>query len=128
MWRSAAGSVSRSRIAVAASTAAPIAASTTKIPRQDITRSAWPPTSGAKTGAVPITSISSEKTFAASSPLYRSRTIARAITMPTAPAMPWKSRRTISVQIVGARAHGHRRRDVGDEARRAAARGARGGR
>ena len=82
----------------------PIAASKTKIPRHEVTASACPPTSGANTGATPITAISSANTRAASAPLKTSRTTARAITTPAPPSVPWMNRSTISVQIEGAAA------------------------
>lgn len=79
--------------------------STTKTPRQSVTRRIWPPISGAMTGATPETSIRVEKKRAIASPSYRSRTTARAITIPAEPARPWTSRKAIRVSMVGARAH-----------------------
>ncbi len=60
---------------------------------------------GARIGARPLTSISSEKKRAAATPECMSRTIARAITIPAAPAMPCAKRSTTSARIVGASAH-----------------------
>ncbi len=60
--------------------------------------------SGATIGAAPDMSISVEKKRAISSPSYRSRTTARAMTTPAAPASPWSSRKAISSSAVGARA------------------------
>jgi hypothetical protein len=82
-----------------------MAASTTKIPRQSVTCSNWPPTSGARIGASPPTSMSKAKKRAAATPVCRSRTTARAMTMPAAPAAPWMSRKASSAQMVGAMAH-----------------------
>ena len=42
---------------------------------------------------------------AAAIPSCRSRTIARAMTIPAAPARPWTTRKTSSSQMVGAAAH-----------------------
>ena len=59
---------------------------------------------GARIGARPLTSISSEKKRAAATPECMSRTIARAITIPAAPAMPCTKRSTTSARMVGASA------------------------
>ena len=75
------------------------------MPRHEVIANACPPTSGANTGATPVTAISSANTRAAASPRYRSRTIARAITTPAPPSVPWMNRSTISTPIDGATAH-----------------------
>ena len=103
--RRSGGSVSGSHSTVATSSGIPITASTMKIPRHEVIVSACPPTSGANTGATPITAISSANTRAAAAPLNRSRTTARAITTPAPPSVPWMNRSTIRVQIDGAPAH-----------------------
>ncbi|CAM5656750.1 hypothetical protein SCANM63S_07402 [Streptomyces canarius] len=56
-------------------------------------------------GAAPEISMRVEKKRAMATPSYRSRTTARAMTTPAAPARPWSSRKAISVPTVGARAH-----------------------
>lgn len=80
----------------------PTPVSTTKMPRQSVTRSTWPPMSGAMIGATPDISIRVEKNRAISTPSYRSRTTARAMTMPAAPARPWSSRKPMSSWTEGA--------------------------
>jgi len=70
-----------------------------------VTASAWPPISGASTGAAPVTIISIANIRAARAPLNRSRTIARAITTPAPPARPCSSRSAIKTPIDGASAH-----------------------
>jgi hypothetical protein len=104
-WRRSAASVSGTPVAVPASRSTPITARTTNTPRHDVTVSTWPPSTGARIGAAPLTSMSSEKNRAASRPEYRSRTTARAITMPAAPASPWTKRSTTSAYTDGASAH-----------------------
>jgi hypothetical protein len=47
---------------------------------------------GARIGATPVTIIRSENTLAAATPDLTSRTIARAITIPAAPASPCTKR------------------------------------
>lgn len=79
-------------------------ARTWKTPRQSVIRRIWPPMSGAMIGATPEISIRVEKNRAISTPSYRSRTTARAITMPAAPAKPWSSRKVMSSSTVGAKA------------------------
>ncbi len=103
--RPAGASVSGSARSVTTNSGTPIAASRTKIPRHEVIASAWPPTSGANTGATPVTIISRANIRAAIAPSKRSRTTARAITTPTPPARPWTTRRAISVPIDGASAH-----------------------
>ena len=103
-WRRDAGSVSGS-VKAAAASSAPMTASTTNWPRQSANRAIWAPASGARIGARPVTSTMSENTRAASAPSNRSRTIARAITIPAAPARPCSSRSAMSAQMDGARAH-----------------------
>lgn len=77
---------------------------TAKTPRQSVARRIWPPISGAMTGATPETSIRVEKKRAIASPSYRSRTTARAITIPAEPARPCTTRTAMRVSMVGARA------------------------
>ena len=60
---------------------------------------------GAMIGANPKTITSREKKRAASAPAKRSRTIARATTMPAAPATPCRSRTAESVHTSLHRAH-----------------------
>ena len=67
------------------------------MPRQSVTCRSWPPITGARIGARPITIISRENSRAASTPSKRSRTIARPTTMPAAPATPCNSRTAESV-------------------------------
>lgn len=55
-------------------------------------------------GATPEISIRVEKNRAISTPSYRSRTTARAMTIAADPARPWSSRKPISSSAVGARA------------------------
>ena len=75
------------------------------MPRQSVTCSSSPPTSGARIGARPLTSMSRAKKRAAATPVCRSRTIARAMTMPAAPAAPWTTRKPSSSQMLAAIAH-----------------------
>ena len=98
------GSVSGNHNNVTSSSGTPIPASSTKIPRQVVNASTWPPTRGANTGATPITAISSANTRAATSPANRSRTIARAMTTPAPPTAPWTKRSPMRAQIDGASA------------------------
>lgn len=78
--------------------------STTKTPRQEVTRSTWPPMIGARIGARPLTSISIEKNLVIAMPEKSSRTVARAITMPAAAPMAWTTRAAMSNSAVGANA------------------------
>ena len=84
---------------------APITASATKITRQEPSASTPPPISGAKIGATLLNITSVANMRAAVAPSNRSRTTARAITIPAAPASPWRNRTTINAQIDGASAH-----------------------
>ena len=63
-----------------------------KIPRHDVTRRISAPIWGAKIGPKPVTSMRVEKNRAAIAPSKRSRTMARAITIPAAPPRPCKKR------------------------------------
>ena len=74
------------------------------MPRQSVNRSTCPPISGATIGATPEISIRVEKKRAISTPSYRSRTTARAMTMPAAPASPCRSRKPMRSSVVGAKA------------------------
>lgn len=67
---------------------ADIAANTQKLNCQGPTNNNWAPTSGANNGANIITNARREKNRTASSPWNMSRTTARAITAPAAPATP----------------------------------------
>ena len=60
----------------------PMTVRTTNTPRQSVTRRIWPPISGATIGATPEISMRVEKKRAMATPSYRSRTTARAMTMP----------------------------------------------
>ncbi|CAM5730171.1 hypothetical protein STENM223S_08546 [Streptomyces tendae] len=60
---------------------------------------------GARTGATPEISIRVEKKRAMATPSYRSRTTAREMTMPAAPASPCTSRKATRTSTVGAKAH-----------------------
>jgi hypothetical protein len=80
-------------------------ASTRKIPRQLVTERSWPPTTGARIGAAPLTTISAENSRAAASPVAVSRTTARLITMPAAPASPCRKRSGTRTTTDGASAH-----------------------
>ena len=62
------GSVSGSAIAASVTIAALSAASTTKMPSHDVTLSNCAPSTGARIGARPVTSISELKSFAACAP------------------------------------------------------------
>ena len=104
-WRRPGGSVSGSRAAAAAASTSPMPASTRKTPRQSVTCSSWAPSTGARIGAAPLTRISSANIRAASVPPARSRTTARAMTIPAAPARPCASRIAISAHTLGASAH-----------------------
>ena len=64
-WRFSGASVSPSIAQAASSSSAPMPARTTKIPRQSVTCSSSPPTSGARIGARPPTSMSRAKMRAA---------------------------------------------------------------
>ena len=75
------------------------------MPRHDVTSRIAPPTVGARIGASGMIAPSVAYSRAASTPEYMSRTIARAITIPVAPAMPCSSRRMSSTAIDGAAAH-----------------------
>jgi hypothetical protein len=59
---------------------------------------------GAITGARPAIRSNREKKIISARPEYRSRAMAREITMPAAPAKPWMSRSTASTVAEGARA------------------------
>ena len=75
------------------------------MPFHDVTASSCPPASGARIGASPVTSISDENSRTAAAPECRSRTTAREITIPPAPASPWTKRRAISAPTLVAAAH-----------------------
>ena len=75
------------------------------MPRQLVTSSTWPPITGARIGARPVTSISIEKKRTSATPSWVSRTIARAITIPAAPVAPCTKRSPASAHTVGAAAH-----------------------
>ncbi|SCD73935.1 hypothetical protein GA0115246_105383 [Streptomyces sp. SolWspMP-sol7th] len=83
----------------------PTTVRTRKMPRQSVKRRICPPMSGATIGATPEMSMSVEKNRAIASPSYRSRTTARAMTIPAAPARPWIRRKTMSSAVPGAIAH-----------------------
>jgi hypothetical protein len=89
---------------VAISSGTPSAARTTNTPRQDVNSSTWPPISGASTGATPVIPISSANMRAAVTPPDKSRTIARAMTIPKPPAIPCTSRAPTRNAIDGAAA------------------------
>jgi hypothetical protein len=74
-------------------------ASTLKIARQPNTCSISPPKSGARIGATPITSTSRDNIRAAAAPECRSRTTARATTMPTAPPKACTARKAINMEM-----------------------------
>ncbi len=67
-WRSSSGRVSGSLAQTTAPRAAPTTVSTTKTPRQSVTRRIWPPMSGATTGATPEISMRVEKKRAMATP------------------------------------------------------------
>ena len=75
-----------------ASSPDPAIASARKMPRQEVKRSMPAPICGAMIGPRPVTSISVEKNRAAVAPSKRSRTMARAMTIPAAPPNPWMNR------------------------------------
>ena len=75
-----------------------------KIMRQSPAASAVLPASGARMGATLMTSINVAMSCAASGPVYRSRTTARAMTMPEAAPNPCKARAAISQPMSGANA------------------------
>lgn len=62
------------------------------------------PSSGATTGATPVTVIMRLNARAAARPVTRSAMIARPMTMPAAALTPWTSRATSRIAIVGATA------------------------
>ena len=103
-------------------------ASRTNTPRHVVTRSTWPPITGARIGARPLTSISSEKKRAAATPECMSRTIARAITIPAAPATPCDEAQHDEREDRSARARTAATRRRRRRRRRAAASGGRSGR
>ena len=74
-------------------------ATTHSSPRQPIEPASRLPASGATTGATPPTSISRLNARAASRPVVRSETIARARTIPAAPLIPCTSRAATSQGI-----------------------------
>ena len=82
-----------------------MAASTMNTPRQEVTSSTWPPMSGAHTGMTPVIPVSRANMRAATVPPLRSRTIARAMTIPAPPAMPCTSRTATSTPTDGDAAH-----------------------
>ena len=82
----------------------PISASTMNVPRHDVSRSTWPPMTGAITGARPLTSISSDMNRAMASPENRSRATAVATTKPAATPKAWTSRSPASAYADGASA------------------------
>ncbi|MNR51516.1 hypothetical protein D3C85_1711970 [compost metagenome] len=84
------------------SMATPIKLSTRNTPRHEVNWSNCPPIMGARMGAEPLTSINSAKNFVNATPSYISRTIAREITIPAAPAIPCTNRRMRNAQIDGA--------------------------
>ena len=82
-----------------------MSASRPNTPRQSVTRRMKPPASGATSGTVPDTRNRRANIRAVSVPeVERSRTVARAIDRPVAPAIPCSSRSTRSTQIDGATA------------------------
>ena len=103
--RSATGSVSGSLAHTTTPSTTPTTTRTTNTPRQSVKRRICPPMSGATTGATPEISMRVEKKRAMATPSYRSRTTARAMTIPAAPASPWTSRKATRTSTVGAIAH-----------------------
>ena len=99
------GRVSGSAKKASANISKAAVASTTKIPRQDMTVSSALPSDGATIGPTPSTSINRENSCAARTPVNRSRTIAIEITATAAPARPCRKRAAISSWMLGARAH-----------------------
>ena len=67
--------------------------SKTNVARHDAKSRICPPITGAKIGARPLTIMSTAKNRVSSAPSHTSRAIARAITMPLAPAKPAKKRK-----------------------------------
>ena len=61
------------------------------MPCHEVSESIWPPTTGARIGPRPVTSISDENSRDAAAPDRRSRTTARAITMPPRRPGPGRS-------------------------------------
>lgn len=102
--RRSGASVSGRPFQTRAVSAMPMTVRTTKMPRQSVIRRTWPPMRGATIGATPEISMRVEKKRAISTPSYRSRTTARAITMPAAPARPCIRRKPMRSGAVGARA------------------------
>jgi hypothetical protein len=98
--RRSGGRVSGAAVAPARMSA-PTAASTKKMPRQDITRISWPPMTGAIDGATPVTRMRSENTRAAACPLVRSRTTAFEMTIAMPPANPCRNLAATSVATFG---------------------------
>ncbi|CAO0826589.1 hypothetical protein SMICM17S_10535 [Streptomyces microflavus] len=104
VWRLPGSRVSCSHFQTTRVSTMPTPVRTTKMPRQSVKRITCPPISGAMIGATPEISIRVEKNRAISTPSYRSRTTARAITMPAAPASPWRRRKPMRSLALGASA------------------------
>ncbi len=83
----------------------PTSASAQKIARQPIAAATQPPNSGARMGATPITSISRPISRTGSTWSARSRTTARATTIPAQAPSAWSRRSAESSAIVAATAH-----------------------
>ena len=75
------------------------------MPSHEVSASSCPPTTGARIGPSPVTSISDESRREAAAPVLMSRTTARAITIPPAPASPCTKRSPISMPTLEALAH-----------------------
>ena len=79
-------------------------ASAQKIARHEKKTRIWPPMDGARIGARPVTRMRSEKNRAASRSSKRSRTTARAITMPAHPPSAWAKRQATRASMERAEA------------------------
>ena len=75
--------------------------SSTKMPRQSEKSSTWPPMTGARMGARPLTIMRMAKKRVSSTPSATSRAMARAMTMPLAPAKPMRKRSTRKARMSG---------------------------
>ena len=64
-----------------------------KTPSHGAKRRIWPPMTGARIGAIPLTSMSMAKSRVKALPLQMSRAMARDRTIPAPPAQPWMSRK-----------------------------------
>src|SRR5690554_3680620 len=96
--------VSGSRTCTTAKHATPRAVTIINIACQPNAAVTYAPANGARIGAIPITKIRKLNTCADACGVYKSRTIARAITKPAHEPMACKNRSTIKLSKLGAKA------------------------